>query len=201
LLEQALRHRSVGYAHYERLEFLGDGLLNYLIGEALYQAKPHADEGALSRLRASLVKEPTLAQLARALALGEHIELGAGELKVAASRRDSILADVFEAIIGAISLDSGFAAAKAFVLQQYQGLLADLPDPESLKDAKTRLQEHLQAQSRPLPRYEVLAEQGPDHARKFQVSCTLDTLQKTLAEGASRKHAEQEAARLMLLKL
>jgi ribonuclease III len=202
LLNQALTHRSQGAGNNERLEFLGDALVNFVIGDALYQNCPKAEEGALSRLRASLVREETLADLARGLQLGEVLNLGESELKSGGFRRDSIIADALEAVIGAIHLDGGFAAAQTAVLKLYAPLLAHLPDPDTLKDAKTRLQEWLQAQSRPLPQYEVLSESGPPHRREFTVRCSLaDGEQTTQAAGPSRRLAQQRAAEMMLKNL
>lgn len=202
LLLQALTHRSLGAQNNERLEYLGDGLLNFLVGAALYGLKPRADEGALSRLRASLVCEESLARLARQLDLGDELRLGESELKSGGYTRDSILADAFEAIIGAIYLDAGFEVAQTVCLRQFAPMLENLPDAETLKDSKTRLQEWLQARSRPLPRYEVLAESGPAHARRFAVRCQLsDALVTTEAEGSSRRSAEQDAAQKMIEQL
>jgi ribonuclease-3 len=148
LLTQALTHRSFSSVNNERLEFLGDGLINFVIGAALYEVRPKAEEGALSRLRASLVREETMALLAHKLELGEVLHLGESERKSGGFDRDSILADALEALVGAIFIDSGFDAARAVTLHLYAPLLADLPDPESLKDAKTRLQEQLQGITR-----------------------------------------------------
>lgn len=199
LLLQACSHRSYGPPHNERLEYLGDGLLNFVIGSALYALRPDANEGDLSRLRASLVREETLAQLARDLDLGVALRLGTGELRSGGFRRDSILADALEALLGAIYQDAGFEAARDVCLHLYQPLLANLPEARSLKDAKTRLQEFLQGNGRPLPQYAVLDESGPPHHRRFQVSCTLeDAEHRTEATGSSRKLAEQNAADMML---
>lgn len=203
MLTQALTHRSVSAVNNERLEFLGDGLINAVIGAELYALRPKEDEGALSRLRASLVREETLAGLSRALQIGDALRLGESELKSGGYTRDSILADALEAVIGAIYLDAGFEAARAACLQLYSPLLAHLPDPESLKDSKTRLQEWLQGRSRPIPRYEVLSESGPAHARRFRVCCTLTDVadMQTEAEGSSRRGAEQDAAQKMFQRL
>lgn len=202
LLEQALTHRSHGGPHYERLEYLGDGLLNFVIGEAAFQHWPKAPEGDLSRLRASLVCEESLARIGKLLALSDLLRMGSGELKSGGYRRESILADALEAIFGAIYLDGGFAPARETILHLFADVLADLPDPETLKDSKTRLQEWLQAVPRPLPEYRVLDEHGPPHRRVFRVACRLpDTGQETEAGGASRKQAEQDAARLMFQQL
>jgi ribonuclease III len=202
LLERALRHRSIGAENNERLEFLGDGLINFLVGAALYHEREDAEEGALSRLRASLVREESLARLARDLRLGEHLRLGESELKSGGFRRDSILADALEALMAAIYLDGGFEPAREVCLRLFRPLLATLPDAETLKDAKTRLQEWLQAQGRPLPRYEVLTETGPAHRRHFVVRCALvDAEVHCDADGASRRAAEQGAAEARLDKL
>lgn len=202
LLLQALSHRSQGALNNERLEYLGDGLLNFVVGAALYRRCPQAEEGALSRLRASLVREESLARIARSLDLGSLLRLGESEQKSGGHRRDSILADALEAIVGAIFLDAGFAAAEASCLKLFEPLLASLPDPESLKDPKTRLQEHLQASGRPLPRYEILSESGPPHRREFRVRCSLaDVDTHTEATGGSRRGAEQQAAETMLEQL
>jgi len=202
LLTQALTHRSSGALNNERLEFLGDGLINFVIGAELYDKQIRAEEGALSRLRASLVREETMAQIGRELELGDVLHLGESELKSGGFRRDSILADALEALVGAIFLDAGFEAARKVTLHVYVQFLADLPDPETLKDAKTRLQEVLQAQSRALPVYEVLSESGPPHKREFVVRCSLsDAVETTQAAGSSRRIAQQRAAAMMLEKL
>lgn len=202
LLVRALSHRSLGGRNNERLEFLGDALINFVAAGVLYAEKPAAEEGALSRLRASLVREESLAQLARELDLGSFVRLGESELKSGGFRRDSILADAFEAILGAVYLDAGFEVAQAVSLRLFRPLIDELPDAERLKDPKTRLQEWLQARSRPLPRYEVLNEEGPPHARRFQVRCSLaDSDLRTEAQAGSRRNAEQQAAESMLQQL
>lgn len=202
LLQRALTHRSASGINNERLEFLGDGLINFVVAAALFDLRGKAEEGALSRLRASLVREEALAQLARTLELSDELKLGESELKSGGFRRDSILADTFEAIFGAVYLDGGFAAAREALLAQFAPMLADLPDAESLKDPKTRLQEWLQARARPLPRYEVLAESGPPHRRLFKVRCQLtDGELEAHAEGSSRRNAEQQAAESLLQQL
>ena len=199
LFAQALTHRSLGATNNERLEFLGDGLINFVAGAALYALRPKDEEGSLSRLRASLVREETLAKIARDLNLGDVLKLGESELKSGGFRRDSILADGLEALIGAIYLDSDFETARAVVLGLFASFLQNLPDPETLKDAKTRLQEWLQAQARPLPCYEILSESGPPHRREFVVRCTLtDSTNEVEAKGLSRRLAEQRAAEQML---
>ena len=202
LLDRAITHRSHAAANNERLEFLGDALINFVIGEYLFRMRPTAEEGALSRLRASLVREPSLAVLARDLKLGEAIKLGDGELKSGGWRRDSVLADTFEAVLGAIYLDGGFEVAKEVCLRVFDALLQQLPDPETLKDPKTRLQEWLQARSRPLPIYEVLSESGPPHRRQFVVRARLLDMEHTAeAFSNSRRSAEQKAAELLLQRL
>lgn len=190
-------HRSAGSRHNERLEFLGDALLNAVIAAQLFEEYPQASEGELSRLRASLVKEATLAELARRLKLGEFLCLGLGELKSGGFRRASILADALEAVFGAVYLDSGFRACRRLILNLYREHLAKLPPVEHLTDPKTRLQEHLQAQQRMRPVYRVLEISGEAHEQRFTVECNVDDV-RTVAVGASRRKAEQEAARKAL---
>jgi ribonuclease-3 len=203
LLRQALTHRSAGNPHNERLEFLGDALLNLIVAEQLYARWPNADEGAMTRARAELVRESTLARIARELGVGERLTLGPGEMKSGGHRRDSILADALEAVIAACYLDAGFDACRALVLAWYQPLLEALPPPNRVgKDPKTRLQEWLQARGWPLPAYALLAERGDEHDRIFQVRCTL--AQPALSaegEGTSRRAAEQSAAEAVLASL
>ncbi len=195
LLDQALTHRSCGTPHYERLEFLGDAVLNMVVAELLYAARPEATEGDLSRFRARLVREPTLAEIARDLQLGEFIRLGPGELKSGGFLRDSILADVLEAIIGAIYLESGFSAAHTTVASLMSQRIEALPEADALKDAKTRLQEWLQGRGSPRPRYEVVDERGADHERRFTVECRVEGLEDAIrATAGSRRKAEQQAA-------
>lgn len=199
LLERALTHRSAGVDNNERLEFLGDALLNLAIADTLYRSHPRASEGDLSRLRASLVREATLAAAARRIDLGEAIRLGSGELRSGGFRRDSILADGLEALIAAVYLDAGHAAATDLCRRLLAPELAALPDAASLKDAKTRLQEWLQAIPRPLPEYTVLHESGPAHRRSFTVRCRLVDDERAIeAGGNSRRAAEQAAAERML---
>jgi len=199
LLEQALTHRSCGPGHYERLEFLGDSLLSMVIAERLFHDKPHAAEGDLSRLRSRLVRDVTLAQLASELNLGDQVRLGGGELKSGGFQRESILADVVEALIGAIYLDGGVAEARRVILELFADRLADLPDADSLKDPKTRLQELLQGRGYELPEYSVVAESGADHAKRFEVECRAGSLVDPVrAEAGGRRKAEQAAARVML---
>lgn len=196
LLAQALTHRSAGSPHNERLEFLGDGLVNLFIAEALYRYWPGADEGALTRGRAELVRESSLATVARALALGERLTMGPGEMKTGGHRRDSILADALEAVIAAVYLDAGFETCRGVVVPWFADAVAALPPPHKVgKDAKTRLQEWLQGRQKPLPVYELVAETGEEHAKVFRVTCTLTTpAMVTEGEGHSRRAAEQLAA-------
>ena len=199
LLMQALSHRSMGARNNERLEFLGDSALGYVISECVYRRFPGADEGQLSRLRVALVKGSTLAALAREIELGEHLRLGRGEHHAGVRRRDSILADTFEALIGAIALDLGPEACRDAVLRVFASRLDDLRPEEAYKDPKTRLQELLQAQRRPLPVYRLLRAEGEEHARKFTVSCALaDSPEQAQGEGGSRRSAEQLAAEQLL---
>jgi ribonuclease-3 len=200
LLAQALTHRSAGAPHNERLEFLGDALVNLFAAEALYARWPRADEGALTRARAELVRESALAPIGRALNLGERLTLGPGEMKSGGHRRDSILADAVEAVVAAIYLDAGFEACRTVVLPWFTAAMDALPPPHKVgKDAKTRLQEWLQGRQKPLPVYELIAESGEDHAKTFRVSCTLATpALVTEGEGNSRRSAEQAAAEAAL---
>lgn len=199
LLQQALTHRSLGAFNNERLEFLGDALLNFVAGDALYAVRPREEEGPLSRLRASLVREESLAEIAKRLKLGELLHLGESELKSGGFRRDSILADALEAILAAVYLDAGFDAAREVTLRLLRPLLENLPDPQTLKDPKTRLQEFLQATARPLPHYEILSESGPPHRREFVVCCRLtDAALSAEGQGSSRRNAEQQAAERMI---
>jgi len=198
LLQQALTHRSFGSTHYERLEFLGDGLLNFVVAELLFERRPKATEGDLSRLRSRLVRDRTLAQLAREIDIGQHLRLGMGERKSGGFLRESILADVIESIFGAILLDGGYQEARRVVRELMDELEQSLPDPDDLKDPKTRLQELLQGRGYELPVYEILAESGADHIKRFQVECRVGELAPPAqAEAGSRRKAEQAAARLM----
>ncbi len=197
LLEEALTHRSAGGRNNERLEFLGDSILNFVIAAELYATHPRAAEGELSRLRATLVREETLAELAQRLNLGDHLRLGSGEMKSGGFRRASILADALEAVIGAVYLDSDFETCQRLILRHYQERLAALPAVSELKDPKTRLQEYMQARQRALPVYQVLGISGEDHAQSFRVECVVDAV-RTVAVGSSRRRAEQEAARRAL---
>ncbi|MDT8437757.1 MAG: ribonuclease III [Wenzhouxiangellaceae bacterium] len=198
LLEQALTHRSVGSHNNERLEFLGDAVLNLVIADRLYQRHEAASEGALSRLRSRLVRERTLAEVARELALGDALRMGPGELKSGGFLRDSILSDALEAVLGAVYLDAGFAAVERVIADLFDPRIEALPSADDLKDAKTRLQEWLQARALALPDYAVIEESGADHARRFTVRCRQPELGEQLATAGSRRKAEQAAARAML---
>ncbi|WP_109078228.1 ribonuclease III [Aggregatibacter kilianii] len=202
LLKQALTHRSAGHKHNERLEFLGDAILNLTIGEALYHQFPKCNEGELSRMRATLVREPTLALLARDFKLGDYMLLGQGELKSGGFRRESILADCVEAIIGAISLDSNLTNATQIVRQWYRDLLRDIKPGDNQKDAKTRLQEYLQGNRLPLPNYNIVNIQGEAHNQLFTVECSIQNNDRTfIGKGSSRRKAEQAAAEQILQEL
>lgn len=202
LLTQALTHRSYSGINNERLEFLGDGVLNCVMANQLYQRYPKLPEGDLSRLRAYLVKEPTLSEIARGLNLGDSLRLGEGEMKSAGWRRPSVLADALEAIIGAVFVDGGFSAAEALVVRLYAPLLDQL-DPKSVaKDPKTLLQEYLQGRKLDLPEYVVLATEGEAHCQTFRVECYIAILGiRTQGEGSSRRVAEQQAAQLAYQKV
>jgi len=196
LLEAALTHRSAGGSNNERLEFLGDAVVNLVIAEELFRRRPELPEGDLSRLRASLVRGSTLAQLAADLDLGACLRLGPGERKSGGFRRGSILADALEAVFGSIYLDGGFPAAAGVIRGVFSARLDNLPPVEELKDPKTRLQEYLQARGRPLPKYRVADVTGEDHRQRFTVECRLaDDGQCFSGEGRSRREAEQAAAR------
>jgi ribonuclease III len=202
LFRAALTHRSAAGPNNERLEFLGDAVLSLVIAQRLYSHFPHADEGDLSRLRARLVSREPLAEVAAALDLGAELQLGSGELKSGGFRRQSILADALEALCGAVFLDSGLAAVEAVIERLFAARIAALPEPEALKDAKTRLQEHLQSRSLTLPRYLVLSVEGEDHAQTFRVSCEVPDLGlRVEGGGSSRRRAEQQAAERMLAQI
>lgn len=198
LLDLALTHRSAGRPNNERLEFLGDALVNMVVAEMLFEARPRANEGELSRLRAQLVSEPALAERARELHLGDVLKLGSGELKSGGFRRDSILSDAFEALVAAIYRDGGFAACRDWLRRVFAEPLAAVGPPQ--KDPKTRLQEWLQGRGLPLPQYELLAEHGEEHARTFDVACVLEQPEALRFEGrgGSRRAAEQVAAQAAL---
>ncbi|NQD37359.1 ribonuclease III [Permianibacter sp. IMCC34836] len=198
LRDTALTHRSASSRHNERLEFLGDALLGHVITSQIYQRFPDASEGELSRMRASLVKEKTLAELATELQLGDVLHLGSGELKSGGFRRESILADALEALIGAIYLDGGFPVCEQVVLRLFADRLEQLPDAGTDKDAKTQLQEALQGARLPLPLYELLGTYGDAHAQTFHVRCTLHDGSQSEGRGSSRRRAEQQAASVLL---
>ncbi len=199
LLERALTHRSAGPKHNERLEFLGDGVVNLLVAEALFARWPKADEGALTRARAELVREASLAAIARRLDLGPRLVMGPGEMKSGGHRRDSILADAVEAVVAAIYLDAGFEGCRTAVLPWFEEALAALPVGKPGKDAKTRLQEWLQARQRPLPVYELVDESGDEHAKVFRARCSIvEPVLSAEGEGSSRRNAEQAAAAALL---
>ncbi len=199
LLDSALTHRSAAANNNERLEFLGDSVLGLVISTELYKRFTDIDEGVLSRLRASLVKGETLAELAKEINLGEYIQLGGGELKSGGFRRASILADAFEAVIGAIYLDGGIQAATKFILSRFQTRLNKVNPGEVSKDPKTRLQEHLQARSLPLPVYTVISIEGEPHQQTFTVKGQVDMIDYEIkGTGKSRRYAEQQVAQKIL---
>ena len=202
LLQQALTHRSHSTPHNERIEFLGDSVLNCCVAHELYLRFGELKEGELSRLRANLVRQETLSELAQGLDLGSHLRLGEGELKSGGFRRPSILADGVEALIGAVFLDGGFSAAERVIRGLYAPLLNQV-DPHILgKDPKTLLQEQLQARRIALPRYAVVATQGAAHSQLFEVECQIASLAiRTTGFGATRRIAEQEAAQLALAQI
>ncbi|GAA4363570.1 ribonuclease III [Kangiella marina] len=195
LIEKALTHRSASNNHNERLEFLGDAVLGMVIAKALFAQFPKVDEGQLSRMRSSLVKGKTLAVIAKEINLGDYIHLGEGELKSGGFRRASILADAFEAVIGAVYLDSGFESANGLILELYGQRLSEMDPAEVKKDPKTRLQELLQSRQYSLPEYELLSVTGEAHQQTFEVVCIIPEKSiKTLGTGSSRRNAEQLAA-------
>lgn len=199
LLTQALTHRSAANKHNERLEFLGDSILSIVISDALYHQFPKATEGDLSRMRATLVRGDTLAIIAQEFKLGDYLNLGPGELKSGGFRRESILADAVEAIIGAIYLDSDLEVCRKLLLCWYKERLATIQPGINQKDAKTILQEHLQGFKKPLPDYQVVDVQGEAHDQTFTVECRIDSLsQPVIGVGSSRRKAEQLAAAQVL---
>ena len=201
LLQKALTHRSAGKNNNERLEFLGDAILGCVIAEELYRHFPHVREGRLSRLRSTLVRRETLADIGKVLYIGDFLLLGPGERKSGGHRRDSIIADAVEALMGAVYLDSNFERCRQCILTLYADKLGNLTDKVVLKDAKTRLQEFLQARHMQLPEYTVLTMAGQAHARHFEVLCKVDGQESSRGEGSSRRNAEQDAARKMLARL
>ena len=195
LFVAALTHRSAPGRNNERLEFLGDAVLNLVVAEHLFRAFPDCTEGDLSRLRARVVSSEPLAEVAAALGLGDVLKLGSGELKTGGFRRKSILADALEAVCGALFLDGGLDAARRVIEVLFESRIASLPPPDALKDPKTRLQEYLQSRGHPLPRYTVERVEGEAHAQVFHVSCEVPGLQALAhGSGSSRRRAEQEAA-------
>lgn len=199
LLQQALTHRSAAKRHNERLEFLGDSILNLAIAKALYHQFPQCNEGELSRMRATLVREPTLVLFAKQFQLSDYLHLGSGELKSGGFRRDSILADAVEAIIGAIALDSEIQSTITLVQQWFTQMLAEIKPGENQKDPKTRLQEWLQAKGIALPTYQVIGTSGKAHCQTFKVQCDVPHFnQQVIATGTSRRKAEQQAAEIIL---
>ena len=198
LLRRALTHRSFQKQNNERLEFLGDSILGFIIAESLYHQFPRAPEGDLTKMRARLVRQSTLAELARKLGISQFLILGEGELKSGGADRDSILSDALEAVFGAIYLDGGFRNAKAIVLKLFADKLIEI-NSEDLKDNKTRLQEMLQKEEKPLPVYGVLNQTGEAHDLTFEVKCEIEHPDSPfLAQGRSRRTAEQNAAELAI---
>ena len=202
LLKRAITHRSAGSRHNERLEFLGDSILSLVIAEALFHRFPDVSEGDMSRMRATLVREKTLAELAREFDLGEYLILGPGELKSGGFRRESILADTVEALIGAIFLDVGIEQSRTLLLQWYASRLDEIRPGADQKDPKTRLQELLQGKRKPLPSYAVVKVKGGAHNQEFTVQCEIEGLDVTVVGvGTSRRKAEQAAAEKALEQL
>lgn len=202
LLKEALTHRSASSKNNERLEFLGDSILNFVIAAELFMRYPDSAEGDLSRLRASLVKKDGLVLIARDLNLGEYLTLGSGEMKSGGHRRDSIQADAVEAIFGAVYLDAGFDSCRQLILRLYQQQLDNAPDPATLKDPKTCLQELLQGRKLAIPKYEVLDVSGKAHQQTFVISCFIDEFSiVTEGKASSRRKAEQKAALKAIEKL
>ena len=202
LLDQALTHRSAAGLNNERLEYLGDALLDFFVAEALYFRFDEADEEQLSRLRARMVKKESLAAVARSLGMGDYLRLGAGELRSGGHARDSILADATEAVLAAVYLDGGLEAAKRVTLRLFRPLLEEIDLEQTLKDPKTRLQEYLQAQRNPLPEYGIQEVSGSQHQQEFKVYCRVPALElESLGTGSSRRRAEQQAAQNLLAEL
>lgn len=195
LVDLALSHRSVGAKNNERLEFLGDSIVNFLMAEALFHKFPECREGELSRMRAQLVKGDTLAEIAKEFSIGDYLNLGPGELKSGGHRRESILADAVEALIGAIYMDGGMAACNKIVPHWFKSRLDLISPRNSNKDAKTRLQEWLQARKMPLPQYLLVNTSGSDHQQQFTIECEIHHLQQRFTgDGSSRRVAERAAA-------
>jgi ribonuclease-3 len=202
LVKQALTHRSLDNKNNERMEFLGDAIVNFVVAELLFQQRQNAKEGDLSRLRAALVNREGLADIAMEFNLSEYLRMGTGELRSGGFRRPSILSDAVEAIIGAIYLDSDITICKQTVVQWFESRLNKIIDMKSLKDAKTQLQEYLQSHKLSLPLYELVATQGKQHEQTFTIECKV--IEKSLSatgKGTSRRKAEQNAAEMCLEKL
>ncbi len=198
-VEQAVTHRSAGGSNNERLEFLGDAILGFVIADELCRVFADATEGQLSRLRAALVKRESLAALARSLELGDYLNLGAGELRSGGQSRDSILADALEAVFAAVYLDSGYPSAPEVILNLFQARLTALTLESQQKDPKTRLQEYLQGLKHPVPEYRIVEVSGDQHAQQFRVACAVPELgMEVLGTGSSRRRAEQDAAAAVL---
>jgi ribonuclease-3 len=199
LLKMALTHRSSHDQNNERLEFLGDSIVNFVVAEALFQQFPKAQEGDLSRWRASLINRDTLGEIARSFDMGRYMFLGPGELKSGGSERLSILSCAMEAIIGAIFLDGGFEVVRECILRWYEPLLKMLTNTTSMKDPKTQLQEHLQSRHMTLPTYTVMSVEGEAHQQVFVIMCTVEGIDNIVTgKGTSRRRAEQDAAEIML---
>jgi len=202
LCELALTHRSCGKKNNERLEFLGDSIVNFVIAEDLFKRFPQAKEGQLSRLRAQMVKGKTLAEIARDMDMGDYLKLGSGELKSGGFRRDSILADSVESLIGAIYLDSDMDTVRSHILSWFKTRLAALSLTQTMKDAKTRLQEYLQSRRLELPEYFLENVEGEAHDQTFYIKCTISELSEpTKGVASSRRQAEQESANAALEQL
>jgi len=202
LLEQALTHRSIGNNNNERLEYLGDAILGFVIADIIYQKFPEASEGELTRVRASLVKGEKLAEISREIQLASEIKLGTGELKSGGWRRDSILANTLEALIGAIYLDSNIESCRSVILNLYQSHLENIDPADIKKDAKSQLQEYLQSRKQNVPDYEVIDEFGSSHQPEFTVSCKIDLFDDVvIAKGTSKRKAEQAAAEKIIIML
>ncbi|QCI24900.1 ribonuclease III [Buchnera aphidicola (Rhopalosiphum padi)] len=202
LLKQALTHRSASSKHNERLEFLGDSILSFVIANALYKHFPYIDEGDMSRMRATLVRGNTLAEIAYEFDLGEYLQLGQGELKSGGFRRESILANTVEALIGGIYLDSNIKTVEELILKWYEKRLEKISPGDTQKDPKTRLQEYLQSKHLSLPSYLIVEVYGEAHNQLFTIQCEVSTIPKSLiGKGTSRRKAEQDAAKKALIKL
>ncbi|BGI51412.1 MAG: ribonuclease III [Buchnera aphidicola (Ceratovacuna japonica)] len=202
LLKQALTHRSASNKHNERLEFLGDSILSFIIANALYKYFPYVNEGDMSRMRATLVRGNTLAKIAHEFDLGEHLKLGQGELKSGGFRRESILANTVEALIGSIFLDSNIKITEKLILKWYHNRLKYINPEDTKKDPKTRLQEFLQSKHLPLPTYFIIQVYGEAHSQLFTVRCKIHGVKNNIVGiGTSRRKAEQDAAKRALLKL